>query len=43
MCEKSECKYIELIELETGYNIAVHYSLNSKGDYTIIWIDFWRV
>lgn len=43
MCLLAECKYIELIELETGYKIAVHYSINKKKKYKIIFIDFWRV
>jgi len=43
MCLLAECKYIELIELETGYKIAVHYGKDKKNRYKIIFIDFWRV
>lgn len=41
MCFRAECKYVECIELETGYKIAVHYRINRKGKYRIIFIDYW--
>ena len=43
MCLKPECKFIECVELDTGYKIAVHYRINSKGKYKILWIDYWCV
>jgi hypothetical protein len=43
MCRLAECKYIELIELDTGYKIAVHYGKDKKDRYKILWIDYWRV
>jgi hypothetical protein len=40
MCQKKECKYVEIIELEDDFKLFVHYGIQQNNKMRILWVDF---